>query len=449
MLASMDQYRAIPELQALRSASSFIRIPPNVDVPITPRIRRLIDTAAFQRLSGISQLGLVSLVYPGARHSRFEHSLGVYRNALLFLERLIEAEDFRDRCTPQACISFLVASLLHDIGHYPYAHAIEDMRLPNVDKHESVAEEFLNEPPLRELLETDFDLKVDDIIGLLSRGRGPDGVHANPLLCSMLSGPIDVDKFDYLNRDSMHAGVPYGSMFDQSRLIGQLCVDTERNRLAITRKGTTPAEMMVFARYIMFSEVYWHHAIRSASAMLQRLIFQLPNRSQFLTAVRHLGDIDFRHVLSNQCTDAASRELNGHLFGPQRQLYKRIAQYDILDASEIHGAIARRPFSELVKLGDLIAVKLAKATGTAIQGSQILVDAPPAKLEVQFDVRVRLDDQSFRNLEHLSPVVKTLATQQFDNIVKRVRLFAPSRLADRIMKQNLNPIVQDALDELK
>ena len=81
---------ASPELAALRSSRGLIRIPPELDVPVTPRVQRLIDTSPFRRLSGISQLGLVSLVYPAANHTRFEHSLGVYRMALLFLDRLAD-----------------------------------------------------------------------------------------------------------------------------------------------------------------------------------------------------------------------------------------------------------------------------------------------------------------------------------------------------------------------
>ena len=86
-------------------------------------------------------------------------------------------------------------------------------------------------------------------------------------------GPIDVDKIDYLMRDSLHAGVPYGQHFDRRRLIGSLCLNEAGDGLAITDKGKTAAEMMVFARYVMFSEVYWHHAVRSATAMFQRAIF--------------------------------------------------------------------------------------------------------------------------------------------------------------------------------
>ena len=86
----------------------------------------------------------------------------------------------------------------------------------------------------------------------------------------MLSGPIDIDKMDYLFRDSLHAGVPYGRHFDQPRLIGSLCLNASGDGLAISEKGKTAAELLVFARYVMFSEVYWHHGVRSATAMLQR-----------------------------------------------------------------------------------------------------------------------------------------------------------------------------------
>src|SRR5690606_2564346 len=89
---------------------------------------------------------------------------------------------------------------------------------------------------------------------------------------SMLSGPIDVDKIDYLARDSHHAGVPYGKHFDASRLISSLCLNQAGTAVAVTDKGRTAAELMVFARYVMFSEVYWHHTVRAATAMLQRAV---------------------------------------------------------------------------------------------------------------------------------------------------------------------------------
>ena len=103
----------------------------------------------------------------------------------------------------------------------------------------------------------EWGVKPRDVVALLSE-KPRD--RCGRLLRSMLSGPIDIDKMDYLDRDSLHAGVPYGRNFDQPRLIGSLCLNEAGDGLAITEKGKTAAEMMVFARYVMFSEVYWHHA---------------------------------------------------------------------------------------------------------------------------------------------------------------------------------------------
>ncbi|MEZ6077076.1 MAG: hypothetical protein R3C56_15830 [Pirellulaceae bacterium] len=112
--------------------------------------------------------------------------------------------------------------------------------------------------------------------------------------CSLLSGPVDIDKLDYLQRDSLHAGVPYGRNFDVNRLVSSLCVGQDGKSLAITEKGKTAAEMMVFARYVMFSEVYWHHTVRSATAMLQRLVYdlrsELPSQQWLCLTESEFGD---------------------------------------------------------------------------------------------------------------------------------------------------------------
>ena len=122
------------------------------------------------------------------------------------------------------------------------------------------------------------------------------------ILSSLLSGPIDVDKMDYLMRDSLHAGVPYGRNFDQQRLIGSLCLNRAGDGVALSDKGRTAAEMMVFSRYVMFSEVYWHHAVRAATAMFQRAFFLLHedlqtdllfrmNEPRMISALREIAEL--------------------------------------------------------------------------------------------------------------------------------------------------------------
>lgn len=432
----------LPEIQ---SAVSIIRISPEIDVPLTPRVRRLIDTAAFRRLSRISQLGLVGLVYPGANHSRFEHSLGVYRNAIDFLKQLASDPQtpivFGDR---DAAI-FVVAALLHDIGHWPYCHAIEDMRLAGLPRHEVLAERLLHHREIAQLLQSDWDLAPEDIAQFVHPHPSATPSSMQSILRSMLSGPIDVDKLDYLERDSLHAGVPYGRNFDRHRLVHSLCIDPERNRLAITDKGRTAAEMMVFARYVMFSEVYWHHAVRSATAMLQRAVYELREQSDLVHAWLDMDEATMRESLVENARGKAWEPCVFGLFGLRRSLYKRVAQFDRLTEPDLHRALARRPYAEIVAISERLSTLLSSHLSSPIHKHAVLIDTPPMKLEVQFDLRVRQRDHRFRQLGEVSPVVQSLATEQFDDLVKRVRIFVAPEWRDAVRRLDLPNLLRQSL----
>ncbi len=422
----MNNLLDIPELQAWDNRQNLIRIPSQQDVPVTQRIRLLVDSHPFQRLASLRQLGLVSLVYPGATHSRFEHSLGVYRMSLMFLKRLATFPAFCERITPHQAEVFLVTSLLHDIGHWPYCHPIEDMGLPHIPQHESLARYWLENSEVGPILQRHFHCTIGEVVDLL---QGAGQQPAAKLLQSLLSGPVDVDKMDYLYRDSLHAGVPYGMHYDGGRLIGSLCLDESSAALALTEKGSTAAELMVFARYVMFREVYWHHAVRSATAMLQRAFYQL-QPSMELDELYRGTDQDFqkRLISAAQQTDAAP--LVEGIFGGTRHLYKRLAEFTILEDRETFERISRRPYGWLVHCAAGLAEQLARRTGLPIQTADILIDAPPANLEVQFRISVHGRDGQYRPLGDVSPVVKALATEQFDNHVKRVRIFHHPRFPD-------------------
>jgi len=381
---------------------------------------------------------MVAFVYPGATHTRMEHSLGVYRNAIDFLQRL-SGDDALGRVLGEYDVKvFLVAALLHDIGHWPFCHAIEDLRQVGIPRHESLARRLITQGDIANVLKQDWQIIPEDVANLLappsedkqdSQSNG-NGIVA--LLQSMLSGPIDIDKLDYLERDSLHAGVPYGRNFDRNRLVSSLCIDASSNRLAITDKGRTAAEMMVFARYVMFSEVYWHHAVRSATAMLQRAVFELRNETAMTHAWIDMNEAEMIDSLRKVCKDKAWSPCIDGLFGPKRQLYKRVAQFDFLNHPEEHRTLARKPYSEIVQLSAKLATNIQSQTGTAIRPHDILIDAPPIKLEVQFQLDVRQRDGSYRTLGELSPVVHALATKQFDDIVKRVRIFIRPELRDQV-----------------
>jgi HD superfamily phosphohydrolase len=443
----MDTIGDIPEIQGIDARRQLVRIPHELDVPLTPRVQQIIDTVEFRRLARISQLGLVSLVYPAAHHTRFEHALGVYRMALLYLKRLAHDERFGEVISRKDAETFIVASLLHDLGHWPFCHAIEDIHLPGVPEHELFANSFLLEGEMADTLRQDWNLQPREIVTLLSeKPRGP----GSRVLQSMLSGPIDVDKMDYLYRDSLHAGVPYGQHFDQQRLIGSLCLNHAGDALAITDKGRTAAEMMVFARYVMFSEVYWHHTVRSATAMLQRAFYLLYADLE-LDGLFRLNEQEMVNQLQQTAAGSPAGELLDGLFGPTRQLYKRLGQYSFIQNRELYEQLARRPYPWLAACGEALANVLSCRLTRRVAPHEILFDAPPVHREVEFNIEVYFPkENTYRQLGEVSPVVDTLARKQFDDYVKRVRVFAHPRLADDMSSLgNLEESLREAVQQME
>lgn len=440
----MPTLREIPELVNLDAPASMVRIPPELDVPLTPRARALIDTAEFRRLAHVSQLGLVSLVYPGANHTRFEHSLGVFRLALLFLRQLACDPRFVESVSPADAELFLVAALLHDLGHWPFCHPIEDMNLPSVPRHELFANSFVLEGEVADVLREEWNINPRDVVSLLS-DKPRDA--SWKILASLLSGPIDIDKMDYLARDSLHAGVPYGRNFDQNRLISSFCLNEAGDALAITDKGKTAAEMLVFARYVMFSEVYWHHGVRAATAMLQRA-FYLTHGSLDLDALFRLSDGAMIAEMRRVSGAGPATELLDGLFGPNRRLYKRLAQFSFIEQKAIYQQLARRPYPWLVACAQQFSALASTAIRRIVAPHEVLFDAPPVELEVQFNIAVSYPKEDcYRTLGEVSPVVHALAKQQFDDYVKRVRIFVHPRIADDLRNlPNLPTMLSEAID---
>lgn len=442
----MNGLADIPELAALDARRGLVRIPPELDVPLTDRVRHLIDTPEFHRLAKISQLGLVSLVYPAANHTRFEHSLGVYRLALLYVRQLAADARFREAMTPHDVEVFLAAALLHDIGHWPFCHPIEDIALAGVPQHEQYARNYLSQGEVADVLRREWHVEPDEIVALLektTRGR------AGRIASSLLSGPIDIDKMDYLVRDSLHAGVPYGRNYDQQRLIGSLCLNEAGDGLAITDKGRTAAEMMVFARYVMFSEVYWHHGVRSATAMLQRSFALVRTRLDLRRLFRGNEESMLAAWRAAAENSPAGMLLDG-LFGSRRRLYKRVAQYSYFENRELYHRLARRPYPWLTACGQAFAARASAAAGREIPPHAILFDAPPVGREVEFRVDIHFPkERRYRPLGEVSPVVRTLATQQFDDYVKRVRIFADPDFATELRAlPNLDELVGQAIGDV-
>ena len=448
----------IPEIVALEARAGIIRIPSEIDVPFTKRIRRLVDLPVFRRLAKVSQLGLVSLVYPGATHSRFEHALGVYHIMLRFLRQLCRDPRFESIVTPHDAEIVILAGLLHDVGHWPFCHAIEDLRLSDVPRHEELASRFLcHGGELANLIQNDWGVDSGEVLELIvgttrmqksrdiekedqsrNHSESADDTGNMRLLASLISGPVDADKMDYLQRDSLHAGVPYGRHFDPGRLIGSLILNHSGDGLALQEKGKTAAELMVFARYVMFNEVYWHHTVRSATAMLARAFYELRMHLD-LSELFHQTEESMIQLLNDAAGSSCWSLLLDGIFGRSRFIYKRLAQFSSFEQPEVYHQLAGKPYPWLVRCARSLCHTLADACHSEINEHEILIDAPPVQREVEFNVEIFFEkERCYRPLVEVSPVIRALAQQQFDDYVKRVRVFCHPRVVSILEKRGVD-----------
>ncbi|MEX2572035.1 MAG: HD domain-containing protein [Gemmatimonadota bacterium] len=255
----------------IRSAADdfeVVRDPLWNTIRLDPLALRIIDTPAFQRLRHIKQLGHAYLVYPGATHTRFDHALGVYHLARRTLHLLAERGELRE-VEPVHCRIASYAALLHDIGHYPFSHALEELGPEQLaEHHESLTARFLESPELARVL-AELDDGAARAIEQMIRGES-----ASPLQ-GLVAGSLDLDKIEYLNRDAHFCGVPYGTV-DVDRLIHALTLlrdpGTQRLEIGIHEKGLSALESLLFAKYQMFRNVYWHHGVRAATVLYKRAV---------------------------------------------------------------------------------------------------------------------------------------------------------------------------------
>jgi hypothetical protein len=355
----------------------------------------LLDAPEVQRLRHIRQLGTVSLVYPSANHTRFEHSLGVYHLAARALDHLgvegRQAERVR------------AAALCHDVGHGPYSHNVEDLIHRRTGRYHDDVDDLLAAGEVGEVLR-DHDLDPDVIAGLVA-GEGKYG--------QLVSGELDVDRMDYLVRDAHHTGVPYGTI-DHERLVRALTfVDGE---LVLDEGNVQTAESLLLARALMNPTVYQHHVARIGKAMLRRATERLLDAPDVgAEAVRRMDDHDLLVALRTMPTteEAAERLCS-------RDLLKRAVWAELFDV----------PDSVLdADHGEIRDLEREVAAAADVDPESVIVDVPERPSMTESSSRVMVNGD-VRRLDRQSPLVGALRTAQRHQW--RLGVYAPRDVTERV-----------------
>ena len=427
----------------MTGSDKLIRDPLWDTIRLDPTAVRIVDTAEFQRLRYIRQLGLAHLVYPGATHTRFDHALGVYHLTRTALRHLRE----RGGVPPEAWEGeelIPYAALLHDIGHFAYSHAPEELETEHLPAHhEEVSQRFFASPALRDAL-APLGLTAPERIAELIRGESPVPLRG------LVSGSLDLDKMEYLRRDARFCGVPYGEV-DVSRLLQGLQLleapDTGAYEVGVHEKAIAALESLLFAKYQMFRNVYWHHAVRAATALYKRIVEESvrgglidpeeligPTDEELLYEIGRRAMEDDSEVAERIATRWLPALRRRHL--PKRAL--ELTAADLAGRQVEDWAVGDSPWKRAVE-DDL-------ATELGLESGEVVIDFPVKPAMFQLDLLMerrdggieRLDMEGAEGMLDLPKVARELYTT-----ARVLRVFTFERRevsADQVLERITRPI---------
>lgn len=374
----------------------------------------LLATSQVQRLRRIRQLGFSNLVYPGANHTRFEHSLGTMHLASLLIKNLDSIEE--DTKT-----EIKAASLLHDIGHGPFSHVTENV----IDKytrrrHEDI-KEVLGKGELGEALKKHG----------VSPGNVAKHIKGETSVGQIINSEIDVDKMDYLVRDAHYTGVAFG-VVDYNRLINKM--DFYEDRLVVEQGGLKAAESLLVSRFWMNTSVYYHHVTRIAEYMCSRAVeYMIENQELDPSGLRQMDDIDL--VAAMRKATGYTGELSKRL--DIRNLYKRALYIGLEDVGK--GVLKYR---DKIQRAENEIAELA-----GIDPQYVLVDIPktPEMLEMRAMIKT---DHRMIPLNEASHFVSILQEAHMDNW--RMGVYSPKGHCEAVGKAARNYFdVKKAIKQFK
>ncbi len=386
---------------------------------------KLIEAPELQRLHSIHQLGLAYLVYPGANHTRLEHSLGTFAVASRMCSALqIDSEEAQlVRC----------AALLHDVGHLPYSHTLEfvlherfgidhvEVSRRLITGEESVLTEpergilgeFATIPDALErsgldpkevasLLEKKFAERSSQ--RTLARDSGQAHFNGKRYLAQIVNGPVDADQLDYLIRDAHYTGVAYG-IVDLDRLLGTM--EVFNGDLVVARGGLSAVEGVLVARALMFSSVYFHKTVRISELMLAKAVEQLAaDEVQRIHSMTDPGLLSFLVAKGGYSEEIAT-------LIKYRRLFKKAYGVTVSEVDD-------EGWSHIDRLGDIQARRAVEeeiAHKAGVSPGKVLIDVPSSELAVSepriamTDVRI-LDGKRVRFLPKMSSIAASLQTRR-------------------------------------
>ena len=385
---------------------------------LTPELAALTGSPPFMRLSRIFQLGPVYCVYPGATHTRASHSIGVYHLGRRLLRNLA-GRGADAWLGTEGVFSFLCACLLHDLGHFPYTHSLKELPLLS---HEELTGRIILSEPMKSLIGA---TGADPALCAAIVDKNLPGSGAELLFYrKLLSGALDPDKLDYLNRDARYCGIPYGAQ-DVDFILSRLYPHRERG-VDIDSRGIPSVESVLFSKYLMYRTVYWHHSVRSATSMIKKALL-LSLEAGFVAGeeLYNLDDQGLFTLLRDRASRSGAAETAASLAEAVQEgrLYGTAAEFSFVESDHLR----LRDIKNRSRYEENLSGELRKA-GIPLGPGALIIDVPEP---VSFETGLYVTDEecffgesssTFR-LETVNAFVKSLCV---------IRVFVDPLLEDAV-----------------
>lgn len=499
----------VAELGAKSRGVKSITMPRSDRVVSSGRLLRLINHPLLQRLRDYLQLNFVHLIYPGATHTRFVHSLRAYDLARDVIASLLADEQFRENVTAAELEAVLLWALLHDVGHYPLSHMFEIFAQKSSAQSDGMAlgdrrlfaymlrlgddvPEWAGNPTWDALMRAfrKYHPRVPSLLATIRESFDPDVARAlqelaapeslapdahgdtRPsltILRGIVDGAMDVDKLSYLELDSHFSGAPFGHGLDRDAFLSSLCIAENPELgpvLAIEPKALPAVEEMLKAREWMFSRVYWNKYNRAIMAMFRRaigtLLKQEHDRLDFNTFLEeHLfgSDLSAAADLAARYSAVAKSDLLFRVLHGRREVHRRLLA---ASQTDLHARALFRPIDKLgwtvvsrsldgwekIHLAeDRVRDVIAHQFGVEVAVDDLLIDFPGEFRQPQTNLWVR-DGSRVRPIKDMSEVPDGLE-RTYDQRLRRLRIFVnralEARLKERRSGRAVDSDVHDAL----
>ena len=387
-----------------------IRDPIHGDIQLSELEIELVDTPQMQRLRNIKQNGLCFLVYPAMNSTRFEHSLGV----MYLAGNVSNALDFDDEKERLLRVS----GLLHDVGHFPFSHTSDELLSKIGYGHEENSCEIIKGTEIGDILNS-YGINPGEICDIVLGKKD---------LGKIISSSIDIDKMDYLTRDSYHAGVAYG-IIDLDRVIGGMKMINEE---LIIEKGSLEAvESLLIGRNMMFQTVYRHHTKRIVEAMFRSALDSLLGNELSYPEFTKMDDINLISALrssSGYVGDIMKRI-------DERMLFKRVFEQGV-------SPIAEQFRLELELHAKEIQVRIAEDAG--VERGYLLLDMPESKFQ---EFNILIEDDGLHRIDEISELAKALKKSEEERLTLCV--YTPKEHIDKIKGFDFDKHIQYTQTMLK